>query len=114
MRCWERKAQQEATWHSPHRRNVAHGTRQAFPSHGIRGVLVPEKVGAFQKPIAGENLVEPLRTLENCGIIADPETDSGAANSYSTSEPLNPLQYGAFAFWLAIGGHVFFFLHRRR
>jgi len=84
MRCWERKAQQEATWHSPHRRNVAHGTRQAFPSHGICGMLVPEKVGTFQKPIAGDNLVEPLRPPEDCSIIANPKTDSGPADTYPT------------------------------
>jgi hypothetical protein len=55
-------------------------------------MLVPEKVGAFQKPIAGKNLVEPLRHPEDCGIIADPETDSGAANSYPSGDPLNPFQ----------------------
>jgi hypothetical protein len=71
-------------------------------------------VGAFQKPVAGENLVEPLRPPEDCSIIADPETDSGAANSYPTSDPLNPFQYGAFAVWLAIGGFLICFLHRRR
>src|SRR5215471_10401652 len=50
-----REAQKEAAWSPAHRRHVAQSPSQAFPTHGIRRVLVSKEMSPFQEPIASED-----------------------------------------------------------
>src|ERR1700687_4308219 len=48
-------AQKKTFGRATHGGNVAHGSRQALPADGIRGVTVNEKMRPVQKPVTGQN-----------------------------------------------------------
>jgi hypothetical protein len=55
-------------------------------------MLVSKKVGTFQEPVAGKNLVEPRRAFEERGVVADSQAHSGDAGSPRRGDFFDPLE----------------------
>src|SRR5690349_21114270 len=52
MRSWQGQAQKEAPRRAAHGRDVAYSPGETFPANRVGWVLITQKVGAFQEPVA--------------------------------------------------------------
>jgi hypothetical protein len=75
VRLWQGQTQQEAAGRAPHRRYIAQCSGEALPTHGIRRMLVPQEVCAFQEPVAAKDDLVAGLCPEKRGVIADSQCD---------------------------------------
>ena len=67
----QRKIQQKAARQTTHCGDIAGRPRQAFPAHAVGRVLFAQKMGAFQEPVARQDVRESMFGPGKSRIIAD-------------------------------------------
>jgi hypothetical protein len=89
---WKREAEQEAARLRAHCGDIADSARKAFPSNGIGGMAVDEKMSAFEKPVTGEDGFEAGPRTPDGGVVSHAEWEFGGlggGRKVQASEALN-------------------------
>ena len=86
----QRQTQQKAPRHPAHRRHIAHRPRQAFPAHGVRRMLVPQKVRPLQKPIARQNHLTPTPRPHQRRIVPHSDRNKLSATHFPKTGDTTP------------------------